>query len=515
MWVCEYVGEWFCSRQTEEHLVFHQRSAFIHPKPPRIQSVHASTPPHDPAHSQPTAVTTLEFTSDLDHPAETVFDWHARPGAFQRLVPPWAPVRLESFEGIREGDRAVLRMGPGPLAVKWVAEHHDVVEGRQFCDRMVQGPFAQWDHTHRFEPQGDGGSRLVDHIEYALPGGGLGEAAAPYLLEPELRRQFAYRHRVTRRDLELHRRYEAEEQPLTIAVSGTSGLVGSQLVPFLTTGGHTVKRLVRARPVGTDEILWNPQTGEVEAEKLEGIDAVIHLAAENVFGFWTTAKKQRIHDSRAQGTRLLAEALANLEDPPDTFVSASAVGYYGDQGTDVVTEESAPRNAGFLSEVCEAWEAATEPAATAGIRTVQARIGIVLSPAGGALQLQWPVFWLGMGGPVGDPNQYLPWISIDDVIGGLYHLLWTDELDGPVNLTAPEPASMGEYARILADVLNRPSLLRVPASLVRSVLGEMAEEMVLKSARVVPERLQESGYDFGYDALDVTLRHVLGRTDHE
>jgi uncharacterized protein (TIGR01777 family) len=377
---------------------------------------------------------------------------------------------------------------------------------------MVQGPFAHWDHTHRFEPQEDGGSRLVDHIEYELPGGGLGAAAAPYLLEPELKRQFAYRHRVTRRDLGLHEYYNPEGQSLTIAVSGASGLVGSQLVPFLTTGGHTVKRLVRSRPVGDNEILWNPQTGEVEAEKLEGIDAVIHLAAENVFGVWTTAKKQRIYDSRAQGTRLLAEALAGLDDPPDTFVSASAVGYYGDHGTERVTETTAPQNAGFLSEVCEAWEAGTDPAASAGIRTVQARIGIVLSPAGGALQLQWPIFWLGLGGPVGDWDQYLPWISIDDLIGGLYHVLWTDEVEGPVNLTAPEPASMEEYARTLATVLNRPAPFRVPASVVRAVLGEMADEMLLKSARVVPERLQESGYDFANDTLDGALRHVLGRT---
>ena len=457
-------------------------------------------------------VTTLEFTSDLPQSAEAVFNWHARPGAFQRLTPPWAPVRLESFEGIGEGERAVLRMGPGPLALKWVAEHHDVVDGRQFCDRMVQGPFAHWDHTHRFEPKEGGGSRLVDHIEYELPGGGLGAAAAPYLLEPELKRQFAYRHRVTRRDLARHERYNPEGQSLTIAVSGASGLVGSQLVPFLTTGGHTVKRLVRSRPVGDDEILWNPQTGEVEAEKLEGIDAVIHLAAENVFGLWTTAKKQRIYDSRAQGTRLLAETLAGLDDPPDTFVSASAVGYYGNHGTDRVTEESAPRNAGFLSEVCEAWEAATDPAASAGIRTVQARIGIVLSPAGGALQLQWPLFWLGLGGPVGDADQYLPWISIDDLIGGLYHVLWTDEMAGPVNLTAPDPASMEGYARTLAAVLNRPAPFRVPASVVRAVLGEMADEMLLKSARVVPERLRQSGYDFGDGTLDGALRHVLGRT---
>ena len=456
----------------------------------------------------------LKFETELDVGAETVFAWHARPGAFQRLVPPWAPVRLERFEGIREGDRAVLRMGPGPLALRWVAEHHDVIEGRQFCDRQVQGPFAHWDHTHRFEPGEEGGSRLVDKIEYELPGGVVGDWLSGWL-EPELRRQFAYRHRVTRRDLALHEHYNPEGRSLTVAVSGASGLIGSQLVPFLTTGGHTVRPLVRSEPTDGNEILWDPKAGIVEAEKLEGIDAVIHLAGESVFGLWTEAKKRRIYDSRADGTRLLAEALAGLDDPPDVFVSASGIGYYGDHGTEVVTEESEPRQEGFLTHVCRAWEGATRPASAAGIRTVQARIGVVLTPAGGALQIQFPFFWLGLGGQIGAPNQYVPWIGIDDVLGSLYHALWTDELAGPVNLTAPHPAPMAEYAQTLAEVVNRSSRLSIPPSLIRSLGGEMAEEMVLKSARVVPERLADSGYAFGDERLGDALRHVLGRTRAE
>lgn len=454
---------------------------------------------------------TLTFSSLLPSSADAAFAWHARPGAFQRLVPPWAPVRLEQFEGIREGDRAVLRMGPAPLALRWVAEHHDVIEGRQFCDRQVQGPFAHWDHTHRFEPVDEEACRLVDQIDYALPGGRLGEMVAPWL-EPELHRQFAYRHRLTCCDLALHRHYNDAERSLHIAVSGSSGLIGSQLVPFLTTGGHTVKRLIRSRPTGRDEILWDPQTQTVETEKLEGVDAVIHLAAESVFGWWTEAKKQRIYESRVEGTRLLAEALADLDDPPDTFVSASGIGYYGDQGARVVTEETSPREPGFFTEVCRAWEGATEPAAAAGIRTVQARIGVVLSPAGGALRVQWPAFWLGLGGAVGSADQYLPWIAIDDVLGALYHLLWQKDVSGPVNLTAPSPVPAPDYAQTLARVLQRPLSFQLSSPLLRTLLGEMAEEMVLKSARVVPRRLRETGYEFAYGSLEPALRHLLGRT---
>lgn len=459
-------------------------------------------------------MTTFTASSSLNASAEALFAWHARPGAFERLLPPWVPVRLERNEGIEEGNRAVLRLGPGPLSLRWRAEYHDVIEGRQFCDRQVQGPFAHWDHTHRFEPDTDDPERstVTDRIEYEPPGGTLGQKAAPWL-EDELRRQFAYRHRVTRRDLSLHHRYNPDGQSLTIAVSGASGLVGSNLLPFLTAGGHTVKRLTRSGPTGEDEILWVPRTERIEAEKLEGVDAVIHLAGENVFGRWTPAKKQRIYSSRADGTRLLAEALADLDDPPEVLVSSSAVGYYGDHGPDRITEDSEPRDAGFLSEVCEAWEAATEPAAAAGIRTVQMRTGIALTPAGGALRLMLPAFWLGLGGRVGARDQYFPWITLDDVIGGFYHALWTDALEGPVNLTAPTPVTMETYTQTLADVLRRPAFLNLPSSLVRTVAGEMADDMILASARAVPQRLQDTDYDFGYSTLEDGLRHVLGRSE--
>lgn len=460
-------------------------------------------------------MSTFEYTSTIDASPSAVFEWHARPGAFARLVPPWAPVRLEDSEGIAEGDRAVLRLGREPLALRWIAEHHDVEEGRQFCDRQVQGPFVHWDHLHRFEPVGEEeGCRLLDRIDYELPGGLLGEWAAAWL-EDELQRQFAYRHRVTARDLALHRHYNPEGRSLTVAVSGASGLVGSQLVPFLTAGGHEVKRLTRSEPTGQDEILWDPRRDRIETDKLEGLDAVIHLAGENVFGRWTTDKKQRIYSSRADGTRLLAEALAELDDPPEVLVSSSAVGYYGDHGTDVITEDSEPRGSAFLTEVCEAWEAATEPASAAGIRTVQMRTGVILTPAGGALRLMLPAFWLGLGGRVGARNQFFPWITLDDALGGFYHALRTDELEGPVNLSAPNPVTMQQYTDELAGVLHRPAFLDVPSSVVRAVGGQMAEEMVLTSARVVPERLQDTGYEFGYGTLRDGLAHVLGREPAE
>ena len=455
----------------------------------------------------------LTFKTPVNASAESLFRWHTRSGAFERLTPPWAPVRLEEDGGVREGARSVIRLGPGPASIRWVAEHYDVEEGRQFCDRQVEGPFSHWEHTHRMEPQGDNESLLVDEIEYQLPLGGVGQFFGGSFSRDRLRRQFAYRHRVTRNDLDLHQQYNPRGDNLTVAVSGASGFVGSMLVPFLTTGGHTVKRLVRSQPTEDDEIYWDHRAGAIETEKLEGVDAVIHLAGENVFALrWTKSKKQRIMNSRAEGTRLISEALAHLDDPPEVFLSASAVGYYGDQGTDIITEDTPPRGTGFLTEVCEAWEDATTPAQEAGIRTAQLRTGIVLSPAGGALELMLPAFRMGLGGRVGAPDQYFPWIAMDDVIGGFYHALMTDTVKGPVNLTAPYPVRMEDYAETLAEVLSRPAFLNVPSAAVRTALGEMADEMILKSARAVPEQLQDTGYEFLYPELDEALRHLLGKT---
>ena len=456
---------------------------------------------------------TLEFQSRVDAPADAVFRWHARPGAFERLAPPWLPVTLERTEGIEDGQRAVIRLGVGPAHMKWIAEHFGYIEGRQFCDRQVDGPFAQWTHTHRFEPDGPGASTLTDAIAYELPLGDLGERFGSGSAREALQRQFAYRHRITRNDLGLHRHYNPDGRTLRIAVSGASGFIGSYLVPFLTTGGHEVLRLVRSRPTGPGEIYWSIRDQVVEADKLEGVDAVIHLAGENVFALrWSEAKKRRIYNSRAEGTRFLAHTLAALDDPPAVFLSASGVNYYGDHGTEPITEDTRPRNAGFLGTVCEAWEAGTQAAAEAGIRTVQLRTGVALSPAGGALQLMLPAFRLGLGGRVGDPDQYFPWISLDDVIGGYYHALWTEDVEGPVNFTAPHPAPMGVFTQTLAEVLNRPAPVSVPGSILRSLLGGVADEMLLTSARVLPEKLHATGYTFLFPKLAPALRHMLGKS---
>lgn len=453
------------------------------------------------------------FASDLPVSADELYAWHTRPGAFVRLIPPWAPVRLEQFEGVCDGCRAVIRLGVGPLALRWVAEHHGVVPGKQFRDVQVSGPFSYWQHTHRMEATGEGTSRLVDAVEYEPPGGALGGLVGTRLIGRQLRRQFAYRHRTIRQDLALHDRLDPDRTPLTVAVTGASGLVGTALTALLTTGGHRVLRLVRRAPQHDDEVYWRPSAGEIDAAALEGVDAVVHLAGENVFALrWTDDKKRRIRESRVAGTRLLAETLAGLDRKPRVFLSASAIGYYGDRGTDVVTESDPPARGRFLADVCVDWEAAAAPAADAGIRTVHPRIGVVLTPQGGALQLMLPAFWMGLGGRVGPKDLYLSWILLDDLVGGLAHLLYADDVAGPVNMTAPELATMDAFTRTMGRVLSRPTVAHVPAAVLRTAMGEVADETVLMSARVRPTRLLESGYAFRYADLEAGLRHVLGRT---
>ena len=297
-----------------------------------------------------------------------------------------------------------------------------------------------------------------------------------------------------------------------VLVSGASGLIGSALVPALDTGGHQVTRLVRgAVDGGGDTVRWDTDAGVIDAAALEGVDAVVHLGGETVAGRWTPSKKERIMESRRGGTGLLARTIAGLERPPRTLVCASAIGAYGNRGDEPLTERS-DTGSGFLADVVREWEAATRPAAEAGIRVVNLRFGIVLSPRGGALGQMLTPFRLGVGGPLGSGRQYMSWISIDDVVGAIQHALVASRLSGPVNATAPEPVTNRVFSRTLGRVLRRPALLPVPPVALRLLFGQFADEGLLWGQRVLPQRLLESGYQFRHRSLEAALRHVLGRT---
>jgi uncharacterized protein (TIGR01777 family) len=303
----------------------------------------------------------------------------------------------------------------------------------------------------------------------------------------------------------------AKRGSLRVAVTGSSGLVGSALSALLVSGGHQLWRLVRREATGEREILWDPAGGRIDAAALEGLDAVVHLAGENVAGGrWTPARKRAIRDSRVQGTRLLAETLAGLERPPATLVSASAIGYYGDRGSETL-EETSPQGEGFLAGVAREWEEAAGAAARAGIRLVQTRIGVVLSTSGGALKRMLPPFRLGLGGPLGAGRQWMSWITLDDLLGVIHHALLDEGLSGPVNAVAPTPVTNATFTLELGRALRRPAFLPVPSFLIRLALGEMGEALLLSSTRVLPRRLQEADFSFLTPDLPSALRAVLGR----
>ncbi|MFF4605391.1 TIGR01777 family oxidoreductase [Streptomyces sp. NPDC001339] len=295
---------------------------------------------------------------------------------------------------------------------------------------------------------------------------------------------------------------------MRIAITGSSGLIGKALVRSLRSDGHEVVRLVRREPKAPDEVRWDPKGQDIDTAGLTGCTAVVHLAGAGVGDRrWTAAYKQEIRDSRVLGTRTLAAALSAMDAPPRVFVCGSAIGYYGDTG-DRRTDESGTAGSGFLPEVCVAWERAAKPAQDAGIRTVFARTGLVVARSGGAWGRLFPVFRLGLGGRLGDGSQYWSFISLHDEVRALRHLLDTEELSGPVNLTAPEPVTNREVTAVMGHVLNRPTLFNVPAPVLRIALGDFAED-VLGSQRVVPRRLLESGFTFDHPRILDAVRAAL------
>jgi uncharacterized protein (TIGR01777 family) len=447
----------------------------------------------------------IEFESIVDHPCDEVFAWHTRPGAMRRLVPPWQPMRVVAETDSLADGRAILGL-PGGL--RWVAQHEpaefdpphrfvDVLSSsgvRSLPPRVI----GRWRHTHEFfDGPVTGTTRVRDRVDTTVPGVGL-------------RSTFVYRHRQLADDLAAHRdAAELGAGPLTIAVTGASGLVGTALSALLSTGGHRIVRLVRHDPAGGGERRWDPS--RPAPDLLAGVDAVVHLAGESIAGRFTAAHRAAIRDSRIEPTRRLAECAAHTPDGPRVFVSASAIGYYGyDRGDEPLTEDSA-RGEGFLADVVADWEESAAPAAEAGLRVVTVRTGIVQAADGGTLKLMRPLFAAGLGGRLGSGRQWLSWIGLDDLLDVYYRALYDERLVGPVNAVSANPVRNTDYTRALAGVLHRPAILPVPAFGPRLLLGDQgARELAEANQRVVPEKLVAQAQLFRQPEITDALAHQLG-----
>lgn len=467
---------------------------------------------------------TYRSQTHLNHPVDDVFAWYSRPGALRRLLPPWEPVTVVAeASDLTEGAHAELRLAgpPASIAPRWVLRHTGYRPSEEFTDVQVHGPFAAWSHRHMFERVWDGTTVVRDVVRYRLPLRSAGGLAEP-LVESRLRRMFDYRYRQLAQDLAAHdlaaHELAGNQAPgagtLTVAVTGAGGLIGTALCAFLTTGGHRVLRLVRRPPATPDEVRWDPAAGTIDADALRDVDAVVHLAGAPIAGRFSEAHKRNVLDSRVAGTGLLARTLARLRrdgDGPRVLISGSAVGYYGPDRAGVVDEDSGPGE-GFLAELCRQWEAATCPAAEAGLRVVRVRTGVVQTPAGGALRVQLPLFAAGVGGRLGTGRQWLSWISLDDVVGVFHRALFDERLTGAVNAVAPHPVTNDEYTRTLGRVLRRPTLVPAPAAGPRLLLGqEGAREFALANQNVHCRELEHAGHRFRHPDLETCLRHVLGR----
>lgn len=438
----------------------------------------------------------LRYSSIVDAPVADVFGWHERPGALLRLLPPWQPITIAQESPSLADGQAVLQL---PGRVRWVAQHSGVDPPHRFVDELVSLPL-HWRHAHAFEATGESATRVTDTIETPVPGSFLVQT-------------LRYRHHQLAGDLAAHERMgRAGRGPLTVAVTGSSGLIGSALCAYLSTGGYRVIRLVRRRPSHPTERIWVPERPDPVA--LEGVDAVVHLAGASIAGRFTEAHKRRVSDSRIAPTNALARMMATLPGGPQVLLSASAIGFYGnDRGSEEVTEDS-QRGSGFLAQLVQDWEAAAEPAGAAGVRVVHVRTGIVQSARGGSLKLLRPLFLAGLGGPLAPGSQWVSWIGLDDLLDVFGRALADDAIVGPLNAVAPLPVTNHEYAKTLARVLRRPALLTVPTLGPRVLLGaEGAREMVQASQCVAPARLAAAGHTFRHPGLEACLRHQLGHID--
>jgi uncharacterized protein (TIGR01777 family) len=431
-------------------------------------------------------------TSTVLVPSTAIYDWHTRPGAFERLLPPWESVTLVDSVGDFEHrfvDMNVHRLG---VTLRWLAQHVDVQPSISFSDIQVKGPFKSWRHDHQFIPLSDSRTKMMDTISFELPFHAVARFVSGWGIRRTIDRMLTYRHAVIKHDLTLLHSYPVS--PKVIAITGGSGLIGRHLTHFLTAAGHTVKQLVRKdKPDWAHEIVWHPEQGILG--DFSDVNVIIHLAGESVAAplRWTDKKKTRIRQSRVTSTQVLADQLNTTSSMVDTFICASAIGIY--PSTNQPLTENGPLGDRFLSTVVADWEGACD-SISSKIRVVNARFGTVLHPAGGVIKRLNPLMKVGMLGPIGSGEQYTSWVALDDAIRAIYVAMARPDLSGPVNIVSPHPVMQSSWIKAWASAVKRPAIAPLPESAVNVLMGEMGAELLLQSHRVVPKKLLDIEFPF-------------------
>lgn len=456
----------------------------------------------------------FEFDSVVDVSPELLFAWHEQIGAFRRLIPPWSDIRVIRYGGLREGSRAVVRLPVGPLGVIMETEIREVAPARGFRDVQLRGPFRRWEHEHEISSSPDRTSRLTDRLAVEYP---VGLAASDRLrqsVENEIRRSFAYRHTVIANDLARIRQY-TYTQPLRTAVSG-SGFIADSLAQFLDAAGHEVIRITRRRPAQPEVVHFNVRTGALlPYNALEGLDALIHLAGEPMSsGTRRRSRVDRMRTHLVEETRLLSQAVADLDRPPRAFLSASSIGIYGNRPHETVDEGSELSAEDPFSSFCREWEMATQPITGLNTRLVHLRLGTVISPLNPMLRALLAPIRLGLGIRVRGRDTDLSWIALDDALYSIYHILSNDRVHGPVNLVS----SMAVTRRTFIEALQRYESTAVRFSVSerawRPFRGEVTHAMLTGSRCVVPAKLLESAFEFSFPEIEQAIAHQFGHAPH-
>jgi uncharacterized protein len=473
----------------------------------------------------------ISAKSEFDSSISSLFDWHMREGAFERLNPPWRPFHIISKKGnIDNGGTVIIKL---PLIrninIYWYVKHKDYVKDETFTDIQTKGIFSHWEHQHNFFDY-EKKSVLEDNIKYNLPLGPVGNIFSS-VIKNNLNSMFQYRHRITRMDLETHQMYK-NSQIKNIIISGSRGFIGTALIPFLTAGGYNITRILRDRSAvsSTSEydiakkmylnLSDSPSLSDSPISDIDGkFDVIINLNGENIFGIWSKSKKQKIFESRVKFTQNLCKKVSEMDKPPKVLISASAIGIYGNDDNVIFSDtnelnenenENENENSDYLSYVCKEWEKATEIAKNAGIRVVNLRTGIVLGSSGGILKKLMILNKLKTNVRL-DSDNWLSWISLDDLSRIILFCMCNNDIHGAVNAVSPNLVKYSEFIKVLEKIWNTRLNIRLSSKIMEKVLGEMSKYTILSNTKATPKKLVLNGFNFMLDDLEMALRHTLGK----